>query len=159
MVFIRFKTISTRYEIAVIHYFCTMQQKNQNPIILFDGICNLCNASVLFVLKQDKKKQFLLASLQSDAAKKLLLQYNCKNNDLNSIILIDRNKVHKKSAAVFIIFDYLGMPWRLFMVMKFLPLAWSDYLYDFIAERRYKWFGRKDTCTMMLPEYKNRFIQ
>ena len=99
MVFIRFKTISTRYEIAVIHYFCTMQQKDQNPIILFDGICNLCNASVRFVLKQDKKKQFLLASLQSDAAKKLLLQYNCKNNDLNSIILIDRNKVYKKSAA------------------------------------------------------------
>lgn len=136
-----------------------MHPKHSHPIILFDGICNLCNASVRFVLKQDKKKQFLLASLQSDAAKKLLLQYNYKNNDLNSIILIDRNKVHKKSAAIMIIFGYLGMPWRFLNVMKVLPLGWRDFLYDQIAVRRYKWFGKKDTCTMMLPEHKNRFIQ
>jgi predicted DCC family thiol-disulfide oxidoreductase YuxK len=136
-----------------------MQQKDHQPIILFDGICNLCNASVRFVLKQDKKKQFLLASLQSDAAKKLLLQYNYKNNDLNSIILIDRNKVHKKSAAIMLIFEYLGMPWRVFNVLKILPLRWLDFIYDQIAERRYTWFGKKDTCTMMLPKHKNRFIQ
>lgn len=136
-----------------------MQLKDQNPTILFDGICNLCNASIRFVLKRDKKKQFLLASLQSDAAKKLLLQYNYKNNDLNSIILIDRDKVHKKSAAIMIIFKYLGMPWRLFEVLKILPLRWRDFLYDCVAERRYIWFGKKDNCTLILPEHKDRFIR
>lgn len=136
-----------------------MQINDQNPIILFDGICNLCNASVQFILKQDKKKQFLLASLQSDAAKNILLQYKCKNNDLNSIIVIDKNKVHKKSSAILIIVKHLGMPWQIFNLMKVLPENWRDSLYDFVAERRYKWFGKKDTCLMMLPEYKNRFIQ
>lgn len=136
-----------------------MPINNQNPIILFDGICNLCNASVRFILKHDKKKQFLLASLQSDAAKNILLQYKYKNNDLNSIIVIDKNKVHKKSAAILIILEHLGMPWRIFIIMKVLPESWRDALYDFVAERRYKWFGKKDTCLIMLPEYKNRFIQ
>jgi predicted DCC family thiol-disulfide oxidoreductase YuxK len=136
-----------------------MQTNDQNSIILFDGICNLCNSSVKFILKRDKKKQFIFASLQSDAAENILLHHKYKKNGLNSIILIHRDKLYEKSSAVLNIFRVLGMPWRLFSVFYILPLSWRDFLYDFIAQNRYKWFGKKDTCIMMLPMHKNRFIQ
>jgi predicted DCC family thiol-disulfide oxidoreductase YuxK len=136
-----------------------MQTNDQNSIILFDGVCNLCNSSVKFILKRDKKKQFIFASLQSDAAENILLHHKYKKNGLNSIILIHRDKLYEKSSAVLNIFRVLGMPWRLFSVFYILPLSWRDFLYDFIAQNRYKWFGKKDSCIMMLPKYKNRFIQ
>jgi predicted DCC family thiol-disulfide oxidoreductase YuxK len=136
-----------------------MQTNDQNSIILFDGICNLCNSSVKFILKRDKKKQFIFASLQSDAAENILLHHKYKKNGLNSIILIHRDKIYEKSSAVLNIFLVLGMPWRLFSVFYILPLSWRDFLYDFIAQNRYKWFGKKDSCIMMLPKHKNRFIQ
>jgi len=136
-----------------------MQTNDQNPIILFDGICNLCNSSVQFIIKRDKKKQFLFASLQSDAAENILLHHKYKKNGLNSIIFIHGDKLYEKSSAIFKIFSLLGMPWRLFTVFDFLPLSWRDSIYDFIAKNRYKWFGKKNTCMMMLPKHKNRFIQ
>jgi predicted DCC family thiol-disulfide oxidoreductase YuxK len=136
-----------------------MQTNDQNSIILFDGVCNLCNSSVKFILKRDKKKQFIFASLQSDAAENILLHHKYKKNGLNSIILIHRDKLYEKSSAVLNIFRVLGMPWRLFSVFYILPLSWRDFLYDFIAQNRYKWFGKKNTCMMMLPTHKNRFIQ
>jgi predicted DCC family thiol-disulfide oxidoreductase YuxK len=136
-----------------------MQTNDQNSIILFDGVCNLCNSSVKFILKRDKKKQFIFASLQSDAAENILLHHKYKKNGLNSIILIHRDKLYEKSSAVLNIFRVLGMPWRLFSVFYILPLSWRDFLYDFIAQNRYKWFGKKDSCIMMLPKHKNRFIQ
>jgi len=136
-----------------------MQTNDQNSIILFDGVCNLCNSSVKFILKRDKKKQFIFASLQSDAAENILLHHKYKKIGLNSIILIHRDKLYEKSSAVLQIFSVLGMPWKLFTVFYILPLSWRDFLYDFIAQNRYKWFGKKDSCIMMLPTHKNRFIQ
>ena len=117
-----------------------MQTSDQKSIILFDGICNLCNASVQFIIKRDPKEQFLFASLQSDASKKLLLQYNLK------------------SSAVIKICRLMNWPWKLFSIARYVPVKWRDWLYDFIAKRRYQWFGKKSKCVMMLPEYKNRFI-
>ena len=136
-----------------------MQTDDQNSIILFDGICNLCNSSVQFIIKRDKKKQFMFASLQSDAAEKILLHHKYKKNGLNSIIFIHQDKLYEKSSAILNILSVLGMPWKLFTVFDFLPLSWRDFLYDFVAQNRYKWFGKKDSCTMMLPKHKNRFIQ
>jgi len=136
-----------------------MQTNDQNPIILFDGICNLCNSSVQFIIKRDKKKQFLFASLQSDAAENILLHHKYKKNGLNSIIFILGDRLYEKSSAVLNIFSVLGMPWKLFTVFNILPLRWRDFLYDFIAKNRYKWFGKKDTCITTLPKHKNRFIQ
>lgn len=136
-----------------------MQTDAQKSIILFDGICNLCNSSVNFILKRDKKKQFLFASLQSDAAENILLHHKHKKNGLNSIIFIHRGKLYEKSSAVLSILGLMGMPWRLFSVGYILPLSWRDSLYDYIAQNRYKWFGKKESCIMMIPAYKNRFIQ
>jgi predicted DCC family thiol-disulfide oxidoreductase YuxK len=135
-----------------------MSSKDQKSILLFDGICNLCNGSVQFILKRDQKEQFLFASLQSDAAEKLLLQYKEKKIGMDSIVLIEDGKVYQKSTAVLKICQHLNWPWRIFLVGVYLPKSWRDKLYDLIAKNRYRWFGKKDSCTMMIPLYKNRFI-
>ena len=131
---------------------------DQKSIVLFDGICNLCNSAVQFILKRDPKERFVFASLQSDAAKKILLQYKVKKIDMNSIILIEDGQVYDKSNAVFNICRHLQSPWSIFWVLKFLPLFLRDKLYDVTAKHRYHWFGKKESCTMLIPEYKNRFI-
>ena len=135
-----------------------MQSNDQKSIILFDGICNLCNASVRFILKRDQTKKFLFASLQSDVAKKLLLQYKVKNIGMDSILLIEDGKVYQKSAAVLKISRHLNWPWTMFSVAHHLPESLRNKIYDLVAKYRYQWFGKKDTCTMMMPEFKNRFI-
>lgn len=134
-----------------------MQINDQKSVILFDGICNLCNASVRFILKKDQKEQFLFASLQSDAAKKILLHYKEKKIG-DSIVLIENGEVYQKSVAVLKIFKHLKWPWSIFSVAAYLPEKLNNKIYDIIAKSRYKWFGQKDQCIVMIPEYKNRFI-
>jgi len=136
-----------------------MQTTDQNPIILFDGICNLCNSSVKFILKRDVNEQLLFASLQSDASKKKLLQYDIKNNELSSIVFIDGHQVYQKSTAVLKICAYLSGPWKYFYMARYLPVSLTDYIYDLIANNRYRWFGKQDHCTTSMSKYKNRFIQ
>ncbi len=133
-------------------------KKDKKTIILFDGVCNLCNGTVQFLLKRDKKEKFLFASLQSDAAKNILLQYNVKKISLDSILLLEDGQVYQKSSAVIKICKYLNWPWTALTVAKYLPLSFRDNAYDLIANHRYKCFGKKDSCMMMIPEYKNRFI-
>jgi len=135
-----------------------MKEKDHTSVILFDGICNLCNGAVQFLLKRDKKEQFIFASLQSDAAKNILLQYNVKKMTLDSIIFIEDDQLYQKSTAVLRICKKLDRPWSLISYAEFLPLRFRDKLYEVIAKYRYNWFGRKDTCIMMIPKYKNRFI-
>jgi len=135
-----------------------MKSKNIKSIILFDGICNLCNSSVQFVLKHDIKKKFLFASLQSDAAIKHLLQFNYKNKDFDSIVLIEGNKIYNKSSAALRIAKELGLFWNVFYVFIILPKFIRDGIYDYIAGNRYKWFGKKNSCLFFVEEYKNRFI-
>jgi len=135
-----------------------MIKKDQKTIILFDGICNLCNGSVQFILKRDKNEKFLFASLQSDASKNILLQYNVKKITLDSILIIEDGQVYDKSTAVLKICRNLNWPWTMFPIVLHLPLSIRDRIYNFVGRNRYKWFGKKDSCTMMIPEYKNRFI-
>lgn len=135
-----------------------MEISNKKSIILFDGICNLCNASVQFVIKHDKKQQFLFASIQSDASVKLLLQHNNKINSLNSIVLIEGDKTYKKSTAVLRIARKLGGLWKFFYAFILIPEFLRDKIYDLIATYRYKWFGKRDKCVLYIPSHKNRFI-
>ncbi len=135
-----------------------MIKKDQKTIILFEGICNLCNGAVQFILKRDKNEKFLFASLQSDASKNILLQYNVKKITLDSILIIEDGQVYDKSTAVLKISRHLNWPWPMFSIALHLPLYIRDSVYDFVGRNRYKWFGKKDSCTMMIPEYKNRFI-
>ena len=135
-----------------------MTVTKKKAIILFDGVCNLCNASVQFILKYDDKNQFLFAPLQSDAGRKLLLQFNVENINLMSIVLIEDDKVYEKSTAVLRIGKKLRAPWNFLYSFIIIPKAMRDYIYYFIAKNRYKWFGKKDTCLPVSSKYKNRFI-
>ena len=135
-----------------------MTVTKKKAIILFDGVCNLCNASVQFILKYDDKNQFLFAPLQSDAGRKLLLQFNVENINLMSIVLIEDDKVYEKSTAVLRIGKKLRTPWNFLYLFIIIPKAMRDYIYYLIAKNRYKWFGKKDTCLPVSSEYKNRFI-
>ncbi len=118
----------------------------------------ICNGAVQFILKRDKNEKFLFASLQSDASKNILLQYNVKKITLDSILIIEDGQVYDKSTAVLKISRHLNWPWTMFSIALNLPLCIRDSVYDFVGRNRYKWFGKKDSCTMMIPEYKNRFI-
>ena len=135
-----------------------MLPQTEKPVILFDGICNLCNSSVRFVLKNDSREQFLFTSIQSDAAKNLLLHLNYKNNQMNSILLVDQGKILERSDAVLRIAAGLRFPWNLLQAFKILPTGFRDRVYDWIADNRYRWFGKKDRCLFGIPEYENRFI-
>ena len=134
---------------------------SKKSIILFDGVCNLCNSSVNFIIKKDSKNNFVYTSLQSDVAKKLLLQYRIKinENNLNSIMLIHKNKVFKKSTAVLCILKNLPFPYNLGVIFIVIPKYLRDYIYDIIAQNRYNWFGEKDSCMVPTKEYADKFLE
>jgi predicted DCC family thiol-disulfide oxidoreductase YuxK len=130
-----------------------------SSIILFDGVCNLCNGSLQFVLKHDVKKRFLFASLQSDAATNILLQLNQKSfKYYDSIILVENEKVFIKSTAALRIAKKLKGLVSLVYVFIIVPKPLRDLIYDYIAKNRYKWFGKKNKCMIPDKEVANRFL-
>lgn len=135
-----------------------MFKDNYKRIILFDGICNLCNASVNFIIKNDKKKFFVFASLQSDVAKEILLQFSAKKLNLDSIIYIENGALYEKSTAALKIAKQLRFPWPIFYLFIIIPPFIRDKIYNLIAKNRYKWFGKKDSCMIPTPDLKSLFL-
>lgn len=129
-----------------------------SPVILFDGVCNFCNAGVNFIIKQDKKKVFRFAALQSDAGQKLLQQYNLPKEGFDSFVLIDKNKAYKKSTAGIRVYGKLSWYWKWSQLFWFTPRFIRDAVYDFIAKNRYKWFGKKESCMIPTSEVRSRFL-
>jgi len=129
-----------------------------NPIILFDGVCNFCNTAINFVLKQDKKGIFRFAPLQSEVGQRLLQEYNLSTKEFDSFVLIDNGKVYKKSAASLRVMNKLPWYWKEAQLLRIIPTALRDAIYDFIAKNRYKWFGKKEQCMIPTPEMRNRFL-
>ncbi len=127
-------------------------------IIMFDGVCNLCNNAVQFIIKRDTKHFFLFTSLQSDAAKEILLHFKLKNSSFDSIILIENNKVYQKSTAIVKIAKNLSGIWKLGYSFIIIPSFIRDLFYDLIAKHRYNWFGKKDACMIPTPALKSRFL-
>ena len=129
-------------------------------IILFDGVCNLCNTSVNFIIKHDTNNHFRFASLQSDAAKEQLLHNNIKNdkNQLDSIILIENNHIYYQSSAALRILKKLKFPINFGYVFIVIPSFIRDAVYHFIAKNRYKWFGKKDICRIPTKEELDKFL-
>lgn len=131
---------------------------SHHPIILFDGVCNFCNATINFVLKQDKKGIFRFAPLQSEAGQKLLQQYGLSTKDFDSFVLIDEGKVYKKSSASLRVMNKLPWYWKEMQLFRIVPKVFRDAIYDFVAKRRYKWFRRKEQCMIPTPELRKRFL-
>ena len=135
-----------------------MKETSLNNIILFDGVCNLCNSTIQFIIKKDTKQRFKFASLQSDAAREVLLQYSMKNVELKSIVFITNNRIYLKSSAVLRILWELGGFYKLLYFFWVVPKPLRDLSYDYIAKNRYRWFGKKEQCMVPTPELKNRFL-
>ncbi|WP_291871177.1 thiol-disulfide oxidoreductase DCC family protein [Maribacter sp.] len=133
--------------------------KLSKKIILFDGVCNLCNGAVQFVIKRDKKEQFLFTPLQSETGKKLLKERGIDTIQIDSIILIEPNVVYfVKSDAALEIAKNLNSPWKIIHLLKVFPKGLRDFVYDFIAKNRYRWYGKKEQCMVPTPELRAKFL-
>lgn len=126
--------------------------KNNKVIVLFDGICNLCNGAVQLIMKLDKNDSFRFASLQSEKAIPYLKNCNINSESLTSIVVVDDKKCFSESDAVLRITYKLGRVYKLLIILKIIPKRLRDSIYKFIARNRYSWFGKKDSCP--LPDEK-----
>ena len=128
-------------------------------IILFDGVCNLCNSTIQFIIKHDKKRQFRFTSLQSDLGKQLLKERNINPVKIDSIILIEPNiAYYHKSTAALEIAKGLNGAYPLMSIFLIIPISLRDWVYDYIAENRYKWFGKNESCLLPSKEEEELFI-
>jgi predicted DCC family thiol-disulfide oxidoreductase YuxK len=133
------------------------QKETQPYIVLFDGLCNLCNRSVQFIIRHDKRNKFVFASLQSEVAQKLLSEIHV-NASLETIVLIKGNKHFEKSDAVLEIAKNLSGVWPVLYVFKIIPRVARDIIYDSVAKRRYAWFGKHNSCISPSPEISVKFL-
>ena len=129
-----------------------------NPILLFDGYCNLCNSSVQFVLKHEKKPDLYFISLQSDKGIELLKQYHINPLEIDSLILIQNKIVYSKSSAALRLAPYLKGLYPLLYALLIIPPFIRNTIYDYIARNRYKWFGKSDSCMMPYKDLAKRFL-
>jgi predicted DCC family thiol-disulfide oxidoreductase YuxK len=128
-------------------------------IILFDGVCNLCNGAVQFIIKRDHNDMFRFSALQSESGRKLLAERNIDTEDIDSIILIEPNVAYyTKSTAALEIGENLKGLRTLSYILLWLPESFRDIVYDIVAKNRYKWYGKKDSCIIPSEELKNKFI-
>jgi predicted DCC family thiol-disulfide oxidoreductase YuxK len=128
------------------------------PILLFDGVCNLCNASVQWVLTHDRKGIFHFAALQSDTGKAILQKWGRPTEDFDSVVLIDGDRLLLHSDVPLEIVRRIGGGWRLLYVFKIIPRPIRDVIYRWVARNRYRWFGKKESCMLPQPEWKSRFV-
>lgn len=129
-----------------------------HPVVLFDGVCNLCNGFVQFCIERDKKGKLKFASLQSGVGQELLAQFGLKGAPLSTVVLIEGNQYYTKSSAGLRVLKHFGGFWQLFYGLMIFPKPLRNWVYDYIAKNRYKWFGKKESCWMPTPELENRFL-
>ena len=141
-----------------------MAEHVQHPILFYDGICGLCNGLVQFLLKRDAKDRLRFAALQSKFAQDILRQYDHDPKDLDTVYLVlDQNRPTERflarAEAIISTLEQLGGLWRLAVVMKLLPNAVRDAAYNFVARRRYRLFGKHETCFLPSAEYRHKFLE
>jgi predicted DCC family thiol-disulfide oxidoreductase YuxK len=132
--------------------------EDNKSLLLFDGVCNLCNSSVQFILLRDKKDRFRFASLQSDYGQNLLREHNLPTQSFNSLVLVENGKIYKKSTAALRIARKLKGLWPLLFAFIIIPPFIRNFVYDIIAKNRYRWFGKKEECMLPRPEWKQKFL-
>lgn len=138
-----------------------MTQSNA-PILFFDGVCNLCNSSVNFVIDHDPKGVVRFAPLQSGVAHEKLSVHGIsagQGADHDSMVLLEGDRVYVRSSAALRLAKYLSFPWNLGAVFLIVPRPIRDFVYGVIAKNRYAWFGKSDTCRVPTPELKARFLE
>ncbi len=134
-----------------------VRQENEN-IVLFDGVCNLCDRSVQFIIRHDPTGRFRFASLQSDAGQTLLREYGIVGSPPESIVLVEGGRLFTHSTAALRIARHLRFPWSLAAVFLLVPTPLRNSVYRVIARNRYRWFGKKEACLLPSPEVRARFL-
>jgi predicted DCC family thiol-disulfide oxidoreductase YuxK len=128
------------------------------PIVLFDGVCNLCSTSVQFILQRDPTGKFRFASLQSDLAQRLLTERGLDPKALDSVVVIDGDRLYRESDAALRIARDMKGAWKALAVFRVIPRPVRDWAYRLIARNRYRWFGKKESCWLPTPELRGRFL-
>ncbi len=134
-------------------------EHSTKPVILFDGVCNLCNRFVQFVIRYDNKQKFLFSSLQSGYVAELAKKIPGPVTSPKTIILLEGSRFYMRSSAVLRIARQLIFPWNLFYVFMFVPRLLRDSMYNLIARNRYRLFGKRETCMIPTPELRERFLE
>jgi predicted DCC family thiol-disulfide oxidoreductase YuxK len=127
------------------------------PVLLFDGVCNLCSGTVQFVIERDSSAKVSFASLQSDFATEVKHTHSIPTGYLDSIILLEGDRISYKSTAALRLTKYLDGLWPLLRILLIIPNPVRNLIYDVVARNRYKWFGKKESCWVPTPELRARF--
>lgn len=127
-------------------------------VVLFDGVCNLCNASVQFILRRDPEGRFRFASLQSEAGRELMRARGMDPDLLSSVVLVEGGRAFTRSDAALRIARGLGGGWPLLGALRVVPRPVRDRVYEWVAANRYRWFGKRDSCMLPAPEHRGRFL-
>ena len=135
-----------------------MSETSSHSIILFDGVCNLCNSSVNFVIKRDKKDRYRFGALQEEPGAGLMKEYNIDPEVTDSIVLIENGKAYTKSTAALRVSRHLGGLYPLAYIFMIIPNFIRNWVYDYVARNRYKWYGKKDQCMIPTPELRAKFL-
>ena len=131
----------------------------KNPVILFDGVCNLCSGAVQFIIKHDPKHRFRFASLQSEFGQKIIKEFKIPPGEtMNSFILFENEKIYTRSTGALRVTKKLNGLWPLLYGFIIIPPFLRNSVYNFIGRNRYKWFGKKEECWIPTPELKALFI-
>lgn len=127
-------------------------------IVFFDGVCNLCNASVDSILRHEAAPVFQFASLQGETARCLLPPLGKDPDVLNSLLVYHYGRLYQESEAIFVIAENLKAPWRWVRIFRFMPQSWTDAFYRWVADNRYRWLGKRQACRLPSPQERSRFL-
>lgn len=127
-------------------------------VILFDGVCNFCNAAVNFVIRHDRRDHFRFAPLQSEAGRALQMEYGVDPSALSTFVLVENGKAYGRSTAALKVARRLGFPMNMTYAFIIVPRAIRDMAYNFVARNRYKWFGKKEVCMVPDERVRRKFL-
>lgn len=127
-------------------------------LVLFDGVCNVCNTLILFIIDRDPREQFVFAPLSSELGRSMLRKHGLATPELDSVVLVEGDRAYSHSTAILRILGRLQAPWKLLWAAFVLPGFVRDWAYRYFARHRYAWFGKTDQCRVPTPELRRRFL-
>ena len=139
-------------------FVVTQPDLDQHAVLLFDGVCNLCNGFINFIIDQDPEGYFMFAPLQSEVATEMLADFGLTNEALDSVVMIEDGRCYRRSTAALMVSRRLGGVWAWLYVFMVVPRPLRDLVYDWVATNRYRWFGKREKCRVPTPELQARFL-
>lgn len=136
----------------------TTVNTDQNPVLLFDGVCNLCDGFVQWLIKRDKQRIFRYAAIQSEAGQDLFRRFGLPTDEINTVVMVEGEQFYTHADVALRIAQLLGGAWRLTGIFYLVPRSIRNTIYNWIARNRYRWFGKKESCMIPTPELQGLFL-